>query len=322
MLPGNHYADQRSLRIAMHIGPSEVLAVRTVSSCHHRRAIRLSPLSLTRSRAGSVLLRSHRLVSSVFGDPLLFLRRLRGLPAFLRHWMTYAAASTDPAFRIRVGEIWYSTSDQFAPAGTVRGHYFHQDLWAARTVHALGVARHVDIASRLDGFVAHVLPFAEVEYVDIRAVDAEVLGLSSRIGSVVALPYADQSVVSLSCLHVIEHIGLGRYGDPVNPTGHVAAARELARVLAPGGTLLIGTPVGRERLCFDAHRVFDPATIVSIFGALTLKSFALIDDRGAMVQEHATFDTARECEYGCGLFVFERPSQSHPTAAIPADARY
>jgi SAM-dependent methyltransferase len=264
------------------------------------------PLTQPGQRTRSTLLRTHRLVSSVIGDPLRFLRRLRGIPAFVQHWASYSSRAPAPSFRIRFSEIWYSTSDQFAPAGSVRGHYFHQDLWAARMVRSLGVARHVDIASRLDGFVAHVLPFAEVEYVDIRPVDADVPGLTSRIGSVVDLPYADQSVVSLSCLHVIEHIGLGRYGDPIDPDGHVAAARELSRVLAPGGTLLIGTPVGRERLCFDAHRVFDPDTIVRIFGALRLRSFALIDDTGAGVRNDADFADARQCEYGCGLFVFER----------------
>ncbi len=260
-------------------------------------------------RSRSFLLRSHRLVSSVVGDPLGLLRRLRGLPAFVRHWAAYSARSPGPSFRIRASEIWYSTADMFAPAGTVRGHYFHQDLWAARVVRALGVARHVDIASRLDGFVAHVLPFAEVEYVDIRAVDAEVPGLVSRIGSVVALPYDDQSVHSLSCLHVIEHIGLGRYGDPIDPEGHVHAARELSRVLAVGGTLIVGTPIGRERLCFDAHRVFDPETIVRIFGGLRLRSFALIDDSGVGVRQDADFADARACEYGCGLFIFERPAR-------------
>lgn len=276
----------------------------------HGRAVP-SPYQLSRpdDRARSVLLRSHRLVSSIIGDPLGLLRRLRGLPAFLRNWLAYAARSQSALFRIRPSEILYSTSDMFAPAGTVRGHYFHQDLWAARVVRSLGVAQHVDIASRLDGFVAHVLPFAEVEYVDIRPVDADVPGLVSRIGSVVALPYDDQSVHSLSCLHVIEHIGLGRYGDPIDPEGHVHAARELSRVLAAGGTLIVGTPIGRERLCFDAHRVFDPETIVRIFSGLRLRSFALIDDTGVGVRHDADFAAARACEYGCGLFVFERPAR-------------
>ena len=113
---------------------------------------------------------------------------------------------------------------------------------------------------------------------------------------------------SLSCLHVIEHLGLGRYGDPVDPEAFRLGAAELCRVPTPGGHLLLGTPVGRERLCFDAHRVFDPATIVSAFADLTLAEFNLITDAGDIIQANASFDDARACTYGCGLFVFTRPA--------------
>jgi SAM-dependent methyltransferase len=121
------------------------------------------------------------------------------------------------------------------------------------------------------------------------------------------MPFDDDSVPSLSSLHVIEHIGLGRYGDTVDPNGYLKAAAELCRVLAPGGRLLLGTPVGRERVCFDAHRVFDPETIVQAFEELVLAEFLLIDDAGRGVIAGASFEQARRCEYGCGLFVFEKP---------------
>ena len=178
-----------------------------------------------------------------------------------------------------------------------------------------GVREHVDVGSRLDGFVAHVLPFCRVTYVDIRTQEVDADGLTMREGSILAMPYATNSVSSLSCLHVIEHIGLGRYGDEVNPDGHLEAAAELARVLAPGGVLLIGTPVGRERVCFDAHGVFHPRSIVEAFSALELESFALIDDRGNGVDRGATMEQAASCDYGCGLFVFRKPSGSGQTQA-------
>lgn len=120
------------------------------------------------------------------------------------------------------------------------------------------------------------------------------------------MPFEDNSVISLSSLHVIEHIGLGRYGDSVNPEGWLLATKELSRVLAPGGRLLVSTPVGRERLCFDAHRIFDPETILKAFDQLTLKEFSLIDDQGQGIITNATINQARKCNYGCGLFVFER----------------
>jgi SAM-dependent methyltransferase len=204
----------------------------------------------------------------------------------------------------------FATGDAYAPAGSVPTHYFHQDLWAARLLHAAGVRRHVDVGSRLDGFVAHVLSFAEVEFVDLRPLPAAVPGLTFRQGTLLALPFADGAVPSVSCLHVLEHVGLGRYGDPVDPGGWRRAAAELARVLAPGGRLLLGVPVGRERLCFDAHRVFDPQTVVEAFAGLSLAAFSLIDDRGEGVAPDPGFARSRDCAYGCGLFEFTKASGS------------
>jgi ubiquinone/menaquinone biosynthesis C-methylase UbiE len=142
--------------------------------------------------------------------------------------------------------------------------------------------------------------------VDIRAPAVQVEGLDFVSGSITALPFDEASVPFLTCLHVLEHIGLGRYGDPVDPAGYLAAAHELARVLQPGGTFLLGTPVGRERLCFDAHRVFDPQTVADAFSSLQMQEFSLVSDRGVGIKGQASFDEARQCDYGCGLFAFTK----------------
>ena len=107
-------------------------------------------------------------------------------------------------------------------------------------------------------------------------------------------------------MHVIEHVGLGRYGDEIQPDGYICAARELARVLAPDGMLYIGTPVGVEKLRFDAHRIFDPQTVVNSFPTLRLLEFSLIDDAADKIWVDASFDKARRCKYGCGLFLFKK----------------
>jgi hypothetical protein len=164
----------------------------------------------------------------------------------------------------------------------------------------------VDVGSRIDGFVAHVLPFCKVNYVDIRPLVAEIPNLQFIQGSILNLPFEDESIISLSCLHVIEHIGSGRYGDEVDPDGYRKAACELTRVLAKEGTLLIGTPTGKEKLYFDAHRVFDPATIKDIFGELELCEFHMIDDSAKGIHYNASFEMALQCDYGCGLYVFKR----------------
>jgi hypothetical protein len=106
-------------------------------------------------------------------------------------------------------------------------------------------------------------------------------------------------------LHVIEHIGLGRYGDPLDPQGSVKAALELQRVVSRGGSLYLSLPVGRERICFNAHRVHSPLSILKMFPQLKLINFSMVNDNGEYV-ENAAVENAVEFEYGCGLFHFRK----------------
>lgn len=226
-------------------------------------------------------------------------------------WNTYRQwQRTAPAeWRARLEEIKPCLDDRRDSAGTAKGHYFLQDLWAAQRVCRFQPAEHVDVGSRVDGFVAHVASFCPVKYVDIRPLTTGVPGLTGLQGSVCQLPFPDRSVRSLSCLHVIEHIGLGRYGDPLDPDGWLKGLAELQRVLAPGGQLLMGTPCGRSRVVFHAHRVFDPAQIVYALPELKLQEFSLIRDGVATAwQPDVPLTAARELDYGCGLFVFMRPA--------------
>jgi len=265
-----------------------------------------APVTAPGSRNGRAMRRAHEFVSSLAFDPMLLVNKARALPHFVRNYLRYRSLDGHERAAPRLRDLHFTTHERYEQAGAPTGHYFHQDLWAARDLYERQVHAHVDVGSRLDGFIAHVLPFCRVTYVDIRPLAASIPNLEFRQGSIVELPFADGSVPSLSCLHVIEHIGLGRYGDPVDPAGDSRAARELARVLAPGGRLLLGTPVGRERICFDAHRVYDPVRIRTMFEPLRLARFALIDDSGTGVREDVSLEDARGCEYGCGLFVFEK----------------
>jgi len=130
-------------------------------------------------------------------------------------------------------------------------------------------------------------------------------GLECIRGNLLALPFADHSVISLSCLHVIEHIGLGRYGDPLDPEGTRNAARELVRVLTPEGNLFLAAPVGQPRLCFNAHRIHSAESIREMFAQLDLIEFSGIHDDGCYV-ERVEMKEFRESEYACGLFWFKR----------------
>jgi SAM-dependent methyltransferase len=149
----------------------------------------------------------------------------------------------------------------------------------------------------------------QVIFLDYRPLVSQLTGLACLAGDILALPFADGSVHSLSCLHVIEHIGLGRYGDPLDPHGTRKAARELSRVLAPGGNLFLATPVGRPRVCFNAHRIHTPETIREYFSDLELLEFSGVDDEGRFV-ERVDLAALRNNNYACGLYWFRNPRSS------------
>jgi SAM-dependent methyltransferase len=218
-------------------------------------------------------------------------------------------------------ELYPVLDDKSAEAGAASGVYFHQDLWAARKVCDRRPPRHLDVGSRIDGFVAHLLTFMPVEVVDIRPLTSDVSGLRfvQEDGTTLeTIPTA--SVESVSSLHAVEHFGLGRYGDPIDPDATFAAMRALARVLKPGGYLYFAVPIGRERVVFNAHRVFAPATVISNMDELTLESFAAIDDSGRL-HDPAKPGDYTNADYSCGLFEFRKPdvgppgpkSQRHPS---------
>lgn len=225
------------------------------------------------------------------------------LPWFVRTWREYAAlAGTAP----RVIDAYPCLTDRHESAGAASGHYFHQDLWAARKVFESRVTEHVDVGSRMDGFAAHVASFTKLVYVDIRPLTVQGHpNITARTGSVLDLPFDDRSLRSLSCLHVVEHVGLGRYGDPLDPRGTLKALAELQRVVAPGGDLYLGLPVGRERVCFNAHRVHAPCTVLDAMNRLELVEFSAVNDAGDL-ERNTTPEQFAGADYACGLFHLHR----------------
>ena len=120
------------------------------------------------------------------------------------------------------------------------------------------------------------------------------------------LPLEDASVPSISCLHVVEHIGLGRYGDPIDPDGSVKAAKELVRVLAPGGSLYFSMPVGRSRVEFNAHRIYSVLQVLELFKKLNLVQLCIVSDDGKFHKDVSTTGWENQ-NYACGMFLFAKP---------------
>jgi SAM-dependent methyltransferase len=225
---------------------------------------------------------------------------------FLRDLFVYRRAMTSGRFSLRLSQLYPILSDFKAPAGQASGHYFHQDLWAARKIYDRRPKVHVDVGSRVDGFVAHLLTFMAVTEIDIRPLKSEVPGLEFvRDDATEMSTYEDNSVDSVSSLHVVEHMGLGRYGDPIDPDAWLRCMRSFARVLAPRGRLYLSVPIGQERLEFNAHRVFDPTTVLETLSDLHLVSFAGVNDRGELVEDQAP-SCFRSANEACGLFEFTK----------------
>ena len=188
-------------------------------------------------------------------------------------------------------------------------HYIYHTAWAARILAETGPKLHIDISSSLY-FVVQASAFIPFRYYDYRPADLRLNNLSAEAADLLRLPFPDRSIKSLSCLSVVEHIGLGRYGDPIDPTGDIKACKELSRVLAVGGSLLFVVPVGKPRVEFNAHRIYSYDQVVVQFPELVLKEFTLIPDRhedGHLIK-NATREMADAQLFGCGCFWFQRLS--------------
>lgn len=244
----------------------------------------------------------------LFGiNPKYTLNTFRAIPYFVRSIFAYKRSAIGSAFRLRLKHLYPILDDVHKPAGTIQNHYFFQDLWAAKKVFLVRPSMHVDIGSRIDGFVSHLLLFMPVDVIDIRPIQSKVEGLNFIQGDARDLDmFSPDSVESLSSLHAIEHFGLGRFGDFVDADGWRKAISEMIRILKPGGRLYFSVPIGIERVEFNAHRIFSPLTILESFAEISLVSFGVVDDKNCFFETADPF-SYEAATYACGLFEFFKP---------------
>jgi hypothetical protein len=204
-------------------------------------------------------------------------------------------------------DLWPMLDDKGSSSQTGGGQYFYQDNWALNKIYRSKVEEHFDIGSRIDGFTSQCSVFTKVNFVDFRHIDYGIDNLKCIEGDILNLPFETNSIKSLSCLHVIEHIGLGRYGDPVNIDGSILSMKEIQRVLAKEGDLYVGIPIGKERVMFNAHRIFNPKTIITTFCELQMIEFCAVDDNGIFIKRPNLNDFDNSF-YALGLFHFKKLS--------------
>ena len=185
-------------------------------------------------------------------------------------------------------------------------HYIYHPAWAARMLQEIKPPKHIDISSTLH-FCTLVSAFMPVEFYDFRPAPLKLSDLNCGSTDLTSLHFETGSIQSLSCMHTVEHVGLGRYGDPLDPDGDLKAMHELQRVLAPGGNLLFVVPVGKPKIVFNAHRIYSYEMIIESFKGLGCKNFSLVDDTGKFQNPCNPAQVADQL-YGCGCFWFQKPN--------------
>ncbi len=256
------------------------------------------------------MLKNAYILLSIFkNDPLKKIKLVRRLPAYF-HDLNILESQRQYAKKVfPLGNPYPCLNEKFVNSGTATGHYFHQDLLVARRINLNNPHRHVDVGSRIDGFVAHVASFRDIEVIDVRPLPNNIPNVIFKQADMMdpvqkdLIEYCD----SLSCLHAIEHFGLGRYGDDVNYDGYLLGLDNLYRMLKKKGKLYLSVPIGHQRIEFNAHRVFSVSFLLECLGEkYHIDKFSFVDDHGNLHENTPISANGIKsnfgCKYGCGIF--------------------
>ncbi len=237
----------------------------------------------------------------------IFVRKMlsvaRRLAAWGRFWGSYARYRqlALPDQRLAIGALYPCLGDD-TPQTPIEPVYFYQDAWAFEHIVANRPSWHVDIGSH-HKFVSLLSKVVRLTMVDVRPLALPMDTIEFRQGSILQLPFSDGSVASLSSLCVIEHVGLGRYGDPLDPLGSEKALGQLKRVVAPGGRLYLSVPLGdRTVVAFNGGRILARDYFLEL-----IRPFRILEQRyivGDRVQDHYE---SRPMFETTGLFALTKP---------------
>jgi len=225
-------------------------------------------------------------------------------PFILMDYLRFFKLNNDRRFDCNITDAYPCIKDKTIKTGFDR-HYVYHTSWAGRKVKEINPEFHTDISSSLY-FAGIVSAYIPVKFYDYRPADLILNNFESLQADLLKLPFENNSIKSLSCMHVVEHIGLGRYGDKLDYDGDLKAIKELKRVLAVGGNLLFVVPMGKKaKIEFNAHRIYTYEQIIEYFSGLTLKEFALIpENSGQMIFADVAEEKLKNENYACGCFWF------------------
>ncbi|MBI4650787.1 DUF268 domain-containing protein [Candidatus Desantisbacteria bacterium] len=200
-------------------------------------------------------------------------------------------------------------NEKFIQKENPEKHYFYQDLTVAQKIFKNNPLKHIDIGSRINGFVANVASFREIELFDIRDIPFAIPNVTFVKADLMndldtsLIDYCD----SISSLHVLEHFGLGRYGDPISFEGYIAGLNNIYRILKKGGTFYFSAPIGYQQTLFNAHRIFSLTHLIELFDKkYKIESFSYENDSYHFFRDieltEEMIHTNCGCTYGCGIF--------------------
>lgn len=212
----------------------------------------------------------------------------------------YGKENTNKNFLFDLNNISSQIYDNTPESQGLDYVYFYQDSWCAEKIFKNKPKHHYDIGSKAE-MVGIISQFIPVTMIDLRPLDVSLPNLKFEKGDILDLPFENNSIDSLSSICVIEHIGLGRYGDKIDSFGSEKAIEEIKRVLADKGNLYVSLPIDEEnRVYFNAHRAFTREYILKLFRPLKL-----IEEKYIYGKELSDkYDP--EKYFGTGLFWFKK----------------
>ena len=249
-------------------------------------------------------LRNIHLILCQFGINLLKFKNIIYIIRFFKNFFKFKYLSKDS----KIDYIFPILGEHNQKSSTVTRHYFNQDLLVASYVFKNNPKKHVDVGSRVDGFVAHIATFRKIEVFDIRQNNFQFKNIVFKKKDISKISkslinYCD----SLSCLHTIEHFGLGRYGDPLDPNGHKKGFQNLVKILKVGGTLYVSFPITEKNtVYFNSERSFNPKEVLKWSKELKLIKFDVIDDNENLFLNLNLNKYNKKNRYACGIYTFKK----------------
>ena len=249
-----------------------------------------------------------KIIHSVLCQCGLNLKKIKNIiyiPLFVKNFFVFGSIKDELS---RIDYVHPILGEHKEKSSRIIKHYFNQDLLVASYIYKNNPKKHVDVGSRVDGFVAHVAAFRKIEVFDIRDNSFQFKNIIFKKKDIIKI---DKSIVnycdSLSCLHTLEHFGLGRYGDQPDPSGHVKGFKNLVKILKVGGTLYVSFPISEKNtVYFNSERSFNPKEVLKWSGELKLIKFDVIDDNEKLFLNVNLNKYNKKLKYGCGIYTFKK----------------